>query len=84
MNHKDSTYRTTLVYVVVAIASRAQTSDTSSVLGWGALALVAEHASSREVNETRRPLLAAGRVRSKKNTSKKKTKQKNAPPKTHH
>ena len=35
MNHKDSTYRTTLVYVLIAIASRAQTRDNSRVLGWG-------------------------------------------------
>ena len=55
MNHEDSTYRTTLVYVLIAIASRAQTRDTSSVLGWGALAFMAERAGSREVNEARRP-----------------------------
>ena len=55
MNHKDSTYRTTLVYVLIAIASRTQTRDTSSVLGLGALAFMAEHAGSREVNEARRP-----------------------------
>ena len=54
MNHKDSTYRTTLVYVVIAIALRAQTGDTSSVLGWGALAFMAEHAGIREVNEAKR------------------------------
>ena len=47
MNYKDSTYRTTLVYVVIAIASRAQTSDTSSVLGWGTLLLMAKHAVIR-------------------------------------
>ena len=55
MNHKDSTYITTLVYVVIAITSRAETRDTSSVLGWGALAFVAEHVGNREVNEARRP-----------------------------
>ena len=55
MNHKDGTYITTLLYVVIAIASRAQTIGTSIVPGWGALALMAEHAGSREENETRRP-----------------------------
>ena len=54
-NHKDSTHRTTLVYVLIAIVSRAQTRDTSSVLGWGGLAFMAEHAGSIEVNEARRP-----------------------------
>ena len=76
-----------MVYVVIAIASRAQTSDTSSVLGWGALALVAEHAGSREVNEARRPdlTLAAGRVRSKRKKKKNTKNTKNsAPLKTHH
>ena len=34
MNYKDSTYRNTLINVVIAIASRAQKSDTSSVLDW--------------------------------------------------
>ena len=55
MNHEDSRHRTTLVHVLVAIVSRAQTRDTSSVLGWGALTFKAEHAGSIEVNEARRP-----------------------------
>ena len=54
MNHKDSTYRTTFVYVVIAIASQDQTRDTSRVLGWGALAFIANHAGGKEVNEARR------------------------------
>jgi len=80
MNHKDSTYRTTLVYVLIAIASRAQTRDTSSVLGWGALAFMAERAGSREVNEARRPHTCRRpcAFEEKKNTKK------SAPPKTHH
>ena len=80
MNHKDSTYRTTLVYLLIAITSRAQTRDTSSVLGWGALAFMAEHAGSREVNEARRPHTCTRpwAFEEKKNTKK------SAPPKTHH
>ena len=74
MNHKDSTYRTTLVYVVIAIALRAQTGDTSSVLGWGALAFMAEHAGSREVNEARRPHTSSRPCAFEKKKSGKKTK----------
>ena len=57
MNHKGTTYKTKLLYVVIAMISRAQTSasGSSSVLGWGALALMAEHAGSRDVDEARRP-----------------------------
>ena len=50
LNHKDSTYIATLVHVVIAISSRAQTSDTSSVPGWGALAFMAKHAGSKEID----------------------------------
>ena len=53
-NHKDSTYRTTFVYVVIDIAAPAQTRNTSRVLGWGALAFMANHAGGKEVNEARR------------------------------
>ena len=60
MNHKYSTYRTTLVYVLIAIASRDQTRNTPSVLGWRALAFNAEYAGTREVNEARRPHTCSG------------------------
>ena len=53
-NHKDSTYRTTFVYVVTDIAAPAQTRNTSRVLGWGALAIMANHAGGKAVNEARR------------------------------
>ena len=79
MNHKYSTYRTTLVYVLNAIASRDQTRNTPSVLGWRALAFVAEHAGSREVNEARRPhTCSRPRAFEKKENPKKKTR-KNPP-----
>ena len=85
MNHKDRSYRTTLVYVVVAVASRAQTSETSSVLGWGALAFMAEHAGSREVNEARRPHTCSRPCAfEEKKKSEKKTPEKSTPPRTHH
>ena len=84
MNHKDSTYRTTLVYVVIAIASRAQTSDTSSVLGWGALAFMAENAGSREVNEARRPHTCSRPCAFEEKKQRKKKKKKSTPPRTHH
>ena len=84
MNHKDSTYRITLVYVVIAMASRVQTSDTSSILGWGALAFMAEHAGSREVNEARRPHNCSRPCAfEEKRKSKKKTR-KNPPHPEHH
>ena len=84
MNHKDSTYRTTFVYVVIVIASRAQTSDTSSVLGWGALAFMAEHVGSREVNEARRPHTCSRPCAFEEKTNIKKNTKKTAPPKSHH
>ena len=84
MNHKDSTYRTTLVYVLIAIASRAQTGDTSSVLGWGAMAFMAEHAGSREVNEARRPHTCSRPCVRRKKKAEKKTRKNPAAPKTHH
>ena len=84
MNHKDSTYRTTLVHVLIAIASRAQTRDTSSVLGWGALAFMAEHAGSREVNEARRPHTCSRPCVRRKKKAEKKTRKNPAAPKTHH
>ena len=53
------------------------TSGTSSVLGWGAFALMAEQAGSREVNEKRGPQAVC--VRRKKNRLKNP-----ARPRTHH
>ena len=85
MNHKDCAYRTTLVYVVIAIDSRAQTSDTSSVLGWGVLAFMAEHVGSREVNEARRPHTCSRPCAFEEKKSRKtKTMRKFTPPRTHH
>ena len=85
MNHKDSTYRTTLVYVLIAIASRPRTSDTSSLLGWGALAFMAEYAGSREVNGTRRPHTCSRLCAFEENKSRqKKITKKSIPPRTHH
>ena len=85
MNHKKSTYRTILVYVLIAIASRAQTRDTSSILGWGALAFMAEHAGSREVNMARRPRNCSRPCAFEEKKEPKKQNTKNsAPPKTHH
>ena len=85
VNHEDNTYRATLLYVVIAIASRAQTSDTSSVLGWGALALIVEHAGSREVNEARRRHTCSRPCAfEEKRKIRKKSMKKSALPKTHH
>ena len=85
MNHKDGTYGTTLVYVLIAIASRAQARDASSVLDWGALAFMAEHAGSTEVNEARRPHTCSRpcAFEEKKTPLQKNTKI-SAPLKTHH
>ena len=83
MNYKGSTYRTTLVYVLIAIASRAQTRDTSSVLGWGTLAFMAERVGSREVNEARRPRTCSRRCAVEEKKKPKKEKRKNPPHRKH-
>ena len=68
-----------IVTVVIAIASLAQTSDTSSVLGWGALAFMAEHAGSREVTEARRPHTRSRPCAFEEKKCRKTKKQKNLP-----
>ena len=82
-NHKDSTYRTTFVYVVIDIAAPAQTRNTSRVLGWGALAFMANHAGGKEVNEARRSHTCSRPCTFKEKKKPERTK-KSAPPKTHH
>ena len=84
MNHKDRTYRTTLVYVVIAIASRAHRIDTSSVPGWGALPFMPEHAGNREVKEVRRPHTCSRPCAFEEKKSRKKKTKKSTPPGTHH
>ena len=83
-NHKDSTYRTTFVYVVIDIAAPAQTRNTSRVLSWGALAFMANHAGGKEVNEARRSHTCSRPCTFKEKTKPGKTTKKSAPPKTHH
>ena len=65
------------------VASPAQTGDTSSVLGWGVLAFMAEHAGSREVNEARRPRTCSRPCAFEEKKSRQKKSRKNPPHRKH-